>query len=62
MFLNILLGLISALLIIVFMYAGGSGQYLFFNETQNNKEVCSMPSQQTFKCNVYKNGELIGAV
>jgi hypothetical protein len=62
MFLNILLGMFSAVLIIVLMYAGGSSQYLFFNETQNNKEVCSMPSEQTFKCNVYKNGELIGAI
>lgn len=60
MFLNILSGLFSAVLIVVLMYTGGSSQYLFFNETQNNKEVCSMPSNQTFKCNVYKNGELIG--
>jgi len=62
MFLNILSGLIIATIIVVCMYAGGSGQYLFFNETQSNKEVCSMPTTQTFKCNVYKNGELIGAV
>ena len=25
----------------------------------SNKQVCSMPSQQKFKCKVYKNGELI---
>ena len=25
----------------------------------SNKEVCSMPSEQKFKCKVYKNGELI---
>jgi len=62
LFLNILSGLILATVIVVLMYAGGSSQYLFFNETQNNKEVCSMPTTQTFKCNVYKNGELIGAV
>ena len=28
----------------------------------SNKEVCSMPSQQKFKCNVYKNGELISSM
>jgi hypothetical protein len=61
-FLNLLAGVGSALIIIVLMYAGGSSQYLFFNETQNNKEVCTMPSNQTFKCSVYKNGELIGAI
>lgn len=27
----------------------------------SNKEVCLMPSQQKFKCNVYKNGELISS-
>ena len=25
----------------------------------SNKQVCSMPSEQKFKCKVYKNGELI---
>ena len=58
--LNILTGIASAALIITLMYAGGSSKYLFFNETQSNKQVCSMPKNQTFKCNVYKNGELIG--
>jgi hypothetical protein len=44
------------------MYAGGSGKFMFFNEVQSNKDVCNMPSKQTFKCQVYKNGELIGNV
>jgi hypothetical protein len=60
--LNILLGFSIAAGIVVSMYAGGSGNYLFFNEISSNKDVCSMPSQQTFKCNVFKNGELIGSV
>jgi hypothetical protein len=62
MFLNILLGITSSALIVTLMYSGGSSKYLFFNETQSNKDVCSMPSTQTFKCNVYKNGELIGNI
>ena len=57
---NLLGGLVSSGLIVGCMYLGGSSKYLFFNETQSNKEVCSMPSEQTFKCQVYKNGELIG--
>jgi len=60
LFLNVLAGLASSALIVTLMYSGGSSKYLFFNETQSNKEVCSMPKNQTFKCNVYKNGELIG--
>ena len=59
---NILLGLSSAALILSFMYAGGSSKYLFFNEVSSNKEMCSQPNKQTFKCSVYKNGELIGNV
>jgi hypothetical protein len=58
--LNVLLGSASSALIVTLMYFGGSSKYLFFNEIQSSKEVCSMPKNQTFKCNVYKNGELIG--
>ena len=36
-------------------------QYLLFNETSSNKVMCSVPKKQTFKCAVYKNGELIGS-
>jgi hypothetical protein len=44
------------------MYAGGSGKYLFFNEVSSNKEMCSQPKKQTFKCSLYKNGELISGI
>lgn len=60
LFLNVMTGLSLSAAIVTLMYAGGSSKYLFFNETQSNKEVCSMPKNQTFKCNVFKNGELIG--
>jgi hypothetical protein len=60
LFLNVVTGLVSSAAIVMLMYSGGSSKYLFFNETQSNKDVCTMPSNQTFKCNVYKNGELIG--
>lgn len=60
LFLNILLGSASAALIVTMMYAGGSGKYLFFNEVSSDKEMCYQPSKQTFKCQMYKNGELIG--
>jgi hypothetical protein len=58
---NVLLGLASSALIVSLMYVGGSSQYLFFNEVASNKVMCSVPKQQTFKCPVYKNGELIGS-
>jgi hypothetical protein len=59
LFLNVLLGATSATLIVTLMYAGGSGKYLFFNEVSSNKEMCYQPSKQTFKCSVFKDGQLV---
>ena len=36
--------------------------YLYFTDSGDTREVCSRPSKQTFKCKVYKNGEMIGTV
>jgi len=62
LFLNVLLGVFSSALIVSLMWTGGSGKYLFFNEVSSNKEICSQPKEQTFKCSLYKNGELISGV
>jgi hypothetical protein len=35
--------------------------FLYINEINSDKEVCSMPSKQQFKCSVYKNGELVSS-
>ena len=59
LFLNVVSGLISGLLVITAMNAGGSSKFLFFNEMQSSKVVCTRPKKQQFKCAVYKNGELI---
>jgi hypothetical protein len=59
LFLNVLTGMASSALIVLLMYSGGSSKYLFYNEMVSNSETCSMPSKQTFKCQVYKNGELV---
>jgi hypothetical protein len=59
---NLLSGLGLSALIVSLMYVGGSGKYLFFNEIASNKEICSMPTKQTFKCQVYKNGALVGNI
>ena len=61
-FINILSGVVLASAIVVAMYSGGSGQYLFFNEMSSTSEVCSMPKKQTFKCSVYKNGQLLSTI
>ena len=62
LFLNVLLGLTSAALIVTLMYSGGSGKYLFFNEVSSNKDICYQPKEQTFRCQVFKDGTLVGNV
>lgn len=42
------------------MYGTALKRYLYINEMNSNQEVCSMASKQQFRCNVYKNGELVG--
>jgi len=59
---NLLSGLfLGAVVSGLIMYGTNLKTYLFINEMNTNKEVCSMPSKQQFKCNVYKNGTLVGS-
>ena len=62
LFLNICAGIFLGYLIVSFMSWGGSSKFLFFNEQISNNENCSQPSTQTFKCKVYKDGELVGSI
>ena len=56
------MGLSSSALIVTLMYVGGSGKYLFFNEVSSNKDICYQPTEQTFKCEVYRDGTLVGSL
>ena len=56
---DLIMGLILGSSIAALMYSFGGKKLLFVNDISSNKEVCSMPSKQTFKCAVYKNGELV---
>ena len=62
LFLNVCAGIFSGYLIISLMNMGGSSKFLFFNEEASNKQICTQPSTQTFKCKVYKDGELVGGI
>ena len=62
LFLNVLLGAACSALIVSLMYSGGSSKYLFFNEVSINKEICYQPKEQTFKCQMYKDGQLISTL
>jgi hypothetical protein len=39
----------------------GYKSLLYFDELRSDNVVCSKPTKQTFKCSVYKNGELISS-
>lgn len=61
---NFLIGSLLGIVITVLLFRNKeTQQLLFINEltSGSNKEVCSMPNKQTFKCSVYKNGELLGS-
>jgi len=56
-------GFFGALFAIVWyqiIQGAGGAKLLYFNTAGSNNVVCSKPKQQTFKCLVYKNGQLIG--
>lgn len=42
-------------------HKGGYDSLLYFDELKSNKVMCSKPSKQTFKCSVYKNGQLVSS-
>jgi hypothetical protein len=58
-FLDCLLGITTGVISTMAMYMTKTQKYLFFNEVSSTKDVCSLPSKQTFKCSLYKNGELV---
>ena len=58
---DLLSGLFFGILISLGMYSTTLKGKLFINEINSNREVCSMPSKQQFKCSLYKNGELVSS-
>jgi hypothetical protein len=41
--------------------SAGGDKLLYFNLGSSNNVYCSKPKQQTFKCSVYKNGQMISS-
>ena len=37
----------------------GNEKFLFFNDLTSNNVVCNRPANQSFKCSVYKNGQIV---
>ena len=57
--LGLLTGGLFGFLWYTIFHATGYDSLLYFNETSSNKVFCARPKKQTFKCAVYKNGQLV---
>ena len=53
--------LMIGIIVVMTLISTGNTSILFKNELTSNKEVCTRPSKQQFKCSLYKNGEIVGA-
>jgi hypothetical protein len=56
-----LVGAFFASIYVMLLHSNGYDSLLYFNDFQSNNVTCSKPSKQTFKCSVYKNGQLISS-
>jgi hypothetical protein len=56
-----LVGLILGATWFSVFHHSGYDSLLYFDELTSNRIACSRPSKQTFKCSVYKNGQLISS-
>jgi hypothetical protein len=54
-----LIGVILGMAYFSILHNSGADNLLYFSDTVSNRTVCSRPKKQQFKCNVYKNGELV---
>jgi hypothetical protein len=56
---NIFLSLLCVVISVTILISTDNNKLLFLAQIDTDSTVCSMPSSQSFKCNVYKNGEII---
>ena len=54
-----LVGFIFGTLWYIIFHGLGFDSLLYFDELRSDNVICSRPTKQTFKCSVYKNGELL---
>jgi hypothetical protein len=62
----ILLGtVIGAAIAVIWVYilkSSGNSSLLYYDDLVSNKQSCSRPTNEQFKCSVYKNGELLNTI
>lgn len=58
-FIGLMVGAVCGTLYYGLFHFMGGDSFLYFDLVSSNKVYCSRPKKQTFKCEVYKNGELV---
>jgi hypothetical protein len=53
-------GLFGSLIALILFYSDKIS-LMFINELNSNKEVCSVPSKQQFRCSIFKDGMIVGS-
>jgi hypothetical protein len=61
-FLGTVLGIVFSWICVAILKVAKGDKLLYFNTISSNDVYCTKPKKQTFKCYVYKNGEIISAV
>jgi hypothetical protein len=56
------LGILYSMICYNAILAAGGNNLLYFNTISTNNVYCSKPKKQTFKCYVYRNGQIISSV
>jgi hypothetical protein len=59
---GLVLGVMYSVLCYNIILAAGGNKVLYFNTISSNNVYCSKPKKQTFKCYVYKNGQIVSSV
>ena len=58
---DLLVGLLFGVSMALLLFYADKISLLFINELNSNKEVCSVPSKQHFKCVLYRDGMIVGS-
>ena len=58
---DLLVGGLFGVLMALILFYSDKISLLFINELNSNKEVCSVPSKQKFKCVLYRDGMIVGS-
>jgi len=60
--LGAIIGILCGIMWFELFYQSELSELLYFNDLNSNKESCSRPQKQNFKCSVFKDGKLVGTM